>query len=403
MSRRKKRLKREAELARIQSTSTTQTKGNTVSNNIKQKRDMTGLLDCTFDHEIAKTTVNYKWNGPKITREVWNEVLAFFRWTFTEHGSESQVRMFVHPQHGWRAWAFPQRERTGMAAQELDVNDAGYERTIQQRAMFNPDEGWMYFATVHHHCAASAFQSGTDEANERSQDGIHITVGNMGSPQHSIDVRMYYCGFKLGSFDMSWFWDVGNELELIPAHLKKLLPDNVSHMTALNQMGIPAPAETTFNATWKENVVAVVKVVPEIQVPRHGQSNHSHNNHQQFNRWPYPSDEPYTKRCFPCYSTDLNEAIRDLKAWFNDNVKDGVKASLSDVLGFLEIALAYEGYEIEWLEIALKNDVNLASLHAAIEQELAMEELKEQVGESEKKSAPDQDDLQRMYGEGGWS
>ncbi len=33
--------------------------------------------------------------------------------------------------------------------------------------------------SAHHHCSASAFQSGTDEENERGQDGLHITVGRM--------------------------------------------------------------------------------------------------------------------------------------------------------------------------------------------------------------------------------
>jgi hypothetical protein len=42
-------------------------------------------------------------------------------------------------------------------------------------------EGYRIFGTIHSHCDFAAFHSGTDDADEVKQDGLHITVGNCNS------------------------------------------------------------------------------------------------------------------------------------------------------------------------------------------------------------------------------
>ena len=68
-----------------------------------------GLFDCLMEHKVSETTAKFNWTGPKISEEMWREVLAFFRWSQVNHKSEAQVRLFVHAEHGWLAWAFPQQ------------------------------------------------------------------------------------------------------------------------------------------------------------------------------------------------------------------------------------------------------------------------------------------------------
>jgi len=43
---------------------------------------------------------------------------------------------------------------------------------------------------VHHHCSTSAFQSGTDEADEVDREGIHFTVGNLNTDEFDLHCRI---------------------------------------------------------------------------------------------------------------------------------------------------------------------------------------------------------------------
>ena len=47
------------------------------------------------------------------------------------------------------------------------------------------------FGTVHHHCSTSAFQSGTDEADETNREGFHFTIGNL--DKEDIDIHFRWC------------------------------------------------------------------------------------------------------------------------------------------------------------------------------------------------------------------
>ncbi len=137
-----------------------------------------------------------------------------------------------------------------MSAKELDTPDAKL-----QRAQFADGDGWTYFGTVHHHCDMGAFQSGTDFHDERNQDGLHITVGNMGSDKHSLHARFYLVGDEFEP-DLSMFWDIG-------AALQTLLPHELWDKVARFQMG--AKVEVEFPQQWKENLIEVKSVVTPWQ------------------------------------------------------------------------------------------------------------------------------------------
>lgn len=370
------------------------------TSNVKQLRDIPRLFNCVFDHEVAKTTVRYDFLGPKIKRETWNEVLAFFRWTYKEHNSESQVRMFVHPEHGWKAWAFPQKARTSMAAYELDEKDVGYDQTIKQRQQFKPEDGWLYFCTVHHHCNMGAFQSSTDEQNEMRQDGVHITIGNMGAAKYAIDARMYYCGYKLVTLDMSKYWDIGGALDAIPERLRKLLPDNTGHMLALEQMCEPPPEDTLFDEIWRANVIDPPKPTPPPPVkfepsPQSGRPqgdyrtyNHQTNgaNKEFYGRYRngWKGDELYCTRCYPTYSADVSNAILEIKQWQQVNKHNLHFADLSNVLLFFTRIEPLDNDEVELLEIVLRNDCNLGAFTNALNEYLLADEMNKEEEEERK-------------------
>ena len=181
---------------------------------LSQTREVPGLLSCQMDYEIKSGQGRIEYTGPKFDPAMWHQVLSFFRWTHKEMSSESQVRLYVNIRLGrWGAWAFPQEARTGLSAREITVQ----ETPAQARERFaswqaEPSGDWLYFCTVHHHCSAGAFQSSTDEENERNQDGLHLTVGRMDAERHDLHARFYLHGHCFEP-DLSLFWPVEPALE----------------------------------------------------------------------------------------------------------------------------------------------------------------------------------------------
>ena len=185
--------------------------------------------------------------GPKFTPEMWHQVLSFFRWTNKEMQSESQVRLYVNTKLGrWGAWAFPQVARTGMSARELPETETP-EKARERFASWGsePSDDWLYFGTVHHHCSASAFQSGTDEQNEWNQDGLHLTVGRMEAEQHDVHARFYLDG-NCFEPDLSCFWPVD-------AGLAAMVPSTMLHELARFQMETKVTVD--FPDAWRANIV----------------------------------------------------------------------------------------------------------------------------------------------------
>ncbi len=216
---------------------------------IDQTREVPGLLSCRMAYEIKSGSGQMQYTGPKFSPEMWHQVMSFFRWTFKEMQSESQVRLYVNPGQGrWGAWAFPQAARTGLSARELVVK----ETADQARERFKswktePSEDWIYFCTVHHHCSAEAFQSGTDENNEKNQDGLHITMGRMDDERHDLHAR-FYLGGNCFEPDLSAFWPVDSMLT-------RMVPEEVLDAVARHQMCQRVTVD--FPDAWRANLVEV--------------------------------------------------------------------------------------------------------------------------------------------------
>lgn len=216
---------------------------------LTQTKEVPGLLAGQIHYEIKGGTGRLDYTGPKFAPEMWHQVLSFFRWTHQEMDSESQVRLYVNTQLGrWGAWAFPQEARTGMNAREIATPETPAQ-AVGRFASWGtaPSADWFYFGTVHHHCAASAFQSDTDEGNERNQDGMHLTVGRMDAGRHDLHARFYLDGNCFAP-DLSRFWPIAPELaEQIPPALHDEL--------ARFQMGEQVAVD--FPAPWRQNVIEV--------------------------------------------------------------------------------------------------------------------------------------------------
>lgn len=217
---------------------------------VSESKEVSGLLNCRIEYEIKTAKGQLEYHGPKFTPEMWHQVLSFFRWTNQEMHSESQVRLYVNHKLGrWGAWAFPQEAHTGMSAREVSSKETP-EKARERFAYWQsePSDDWLYFGTVHHHCSASAFQSGTDEQNEWNQDGLHITVGRMNAEQHDIHARFYLDG-NCYEPDLGQFWP-------IEANLAGMIPPALHHELARHQMGTKVTRD--FPDAWRANIVVGV-------------------------------------------------------------------------------------------------------------------------------------------------
>ncbi len=225
---------------------------------LTQSQSCAGLYDVRMTHVIKETKAEFNYIGPKFTQQMWNEILAYFKWTQFQHRSEAQVRLFVNPSVGWRAWAFPQKGNTGMTSTELP----DMPEFAAQRAQFGDD--WFPYGTVHHHCTAGAFQSGTDSHNEQDQEGLHITVGHIDKAVHDIHTRFYFKGCKFEP-SMELFWDVGDEMRQRIKDVQEMFGIRVdTGKQAVAQMSKTCDASTEFPEIWKTNYI--VTVIPPVAI-----------------------------------------------------------------------------------------------------------------------------------------
>lgn len=141
------------------------------------------------------------WKGAKLPYRLWKIISSFLRWTQDEHRSESQLRLYYSPERGkWKAIVLPQRISHGLSTEELREHPG---RELAFAAVSDAD-GWYPAGTVHHHCNASAFQSGTDHRDEIAQNGLHITLGDLGSDKYTIHYRATFRGIVYDIDPQEW-------------------------------------------------------------------------------------------------------------------------------------------------------------------------------------------------------
>lgn len=209
---------------------------------VSQSSDYPGILKAKLDHKIESSTGNVEYLGPPIDPEQWFQVLTFFRWVNSSMHSEAQVRFYVNPtERKTLFWAFPQKARTGMSAQEIDCKDHDTKLGEIQA------QGFVAFGTNHSHCSAGAFQSGTDEHDEKNQHGLHITMGHVDQDKFDMHARFYLNGYCFDP-DLSAFWDIGQ-------NLRDLLPSSLWDAVARHQMC--KFQERPFPDEWKSNIIEV--------------------------------------------------------------------------------------------------------------------------------------------------
>lgn len=182
------------------------------------------------------------WTGAKIPWDLWTKVIAFMVYSYEKTRSESQARWFYHPtENKWDAWVFPQKAGTGMTTQEIE----DHPKRAAERAQF--PSPWTCFGSIHHHCSAGAFQSGTDHDNERTQIGVHITVGKLGEAKYEYHTRVN-CG------QTQYEGNILDWVELPPEYYN--VPEDVRFMVLNTVIARAIKSDAAeIPQAWKDNLI----------------------------------------------------------------------------------------------------------------------------------------------------
>ena len=154
--------------------------------------DIAPILDETSE-------VDLHWKGGKIPARILWECLTWFRKVNEKYSSEAQARLGYNPETKEWCWvAFPQYVVAGLYSKEIPTDElTEAQNAMRLRATKEmADGGFMEAGTIHSHCDAGAFASGTDDKDEISQNGVHITLGNISSEQPEIHGRVVFRKIK---------------------------------------------------------------------------------------------------------------------------------------------------------------------------------------------------------------
>jgi len=124
-----------------------------------------------------------EFHGKPIPMSMWHDIMHCMKQSQDKFKSEALIFLFydTKAEQPW-SWWLPPQQTNGMTVKS-SPNDPKYKA---QRAEY-PD---LMLGTVHHHCTASAFQSGTDEADEINREGMHFTIGHLDKNVFDLHFRM---------------------------------------------------------------------------------------------------------------------------------------------------------------------------------------------------------------------
>ena len=117
-----------------------------------------GLAWLLPEREVARLQL------PPIPAVILAEIVAFFREVFRVHRAEAVVLLYFNQQE--------RRYELKIPKQQVAGGHCRYE-------IGPTPTGWLRVGTIHSHASADAFHSELDDEDERHDDGLHMTIGNL--------------------------------------------------------------------------------------------------------------------------------------------------------------------------------------------------------------------------------
>lgn len=123
----------------------------------------------------------------KIPLNLLKQVGNFFSEVYKKHKSESVVILFYNYQKSLWHVAVPEQTVSGAS--------------VDYKSITEGPEGCDRIGTIHSHANFGAFHSGTDDNDEKSFDGLHITIGDVDKDEKSYSARVM-CSAKEYKLDI---------------------------------------------------------------------------------------------------------------------------------------------------------------------------------------------------------
>ena len=101
---------------------------------------------------------------PPVPASILAEIVAFFREVFRAHRAEAVALLYFNQAE--------KRYDLKIPTQQVAGGHCRYE-------IGPTPTGWVRVGTIHSHAAADAFHSELDDEDERHDDGLHVTIGNL--------------------------------------------------------------------------------------------------------------------------------------------------------------------------------------------------------------------------------
>ncbi|HLC99788.1 MAG TPA: Mov34/MPN/PAD-1 family protein [Patescibacteria group bacterium] len=108
---------------------------------------------------------------PKIPAKLLVRTLLFFRRVYKRSGTEAAILLHYAPDRQENLLQCPPQE-----ASSASLDYESWQRT----------PGYQLVGSLHSHAGMPAFHSGTDKDDEKSFDGLHITIGRVDQPYFTI-------------------------------------------------------------------------------------------------------------------------------------------------------------------------------------------------------------------------
>ena len=128
---------------------------------------------------LGRQKESLKLKLPPVPKKLINQALGFFLEVFRRHAAESLVHLHYHPEKKEYQVEVPPQRVSGEACY-YKINLA--------------PPGWRRIGTIHSHGLAEAFHSRQDQKDERHDDGLHITFGNLDQLDFTLSVSFVVDG-----------------------------------------------------------------------------------------------------------------------------------------------------------------------------------------------------------------
>jgi hypothetical protein len=140
----------------------------------------------------AKETVEINSSIPKLKHGMMKNIISFFADVYEEHKSEAVVLLYLNMEGSRWGFLVPSQTVSGASA-KYDMKKTLFCTDDSEVVSVVP-AGYRQMGSIHSHASMSAFHSGTDDKDEFSFDGLHVTVGGLDEKKQSFACRWIAAG-----------------------------------------------------------------------------------------------------------------------------------------------------------------------------------------------------------------